>query len=123
MNQLAAEIKNSLNTLDVEEAGSLTAKFIFSAEFAGFKGHFPGNPILPGVCLIQSVLLVCREGKKKDFPLKEIIEAKFFSPVAPGEEISCRCEEVSQMDSSVTIKAWINKAETKVAFIRLRLES
>ncbi|MFH1260156.1 MAG: hypothetical protein ABII74_10190 [Elusimicrobiota bacterium] len=123
MNPLAAEIKKSLTTIDVEQTGWITAEFVFSTEFAGFKGHFPNNPILPGVCLIQSVILVCREGKKRDFRLKEIIGAKFFTPVMPGEEIICRCQDISQEESSTMIKAWFNKAETKVAVIQLKLES
>ena len=43
---------------DLTEAddGSLTARFVFPAEFTGFRGHFPEQPVLPAVCKIQAVV-------------------------------------------------------------------
>jgi 3-hydroxyacyl-[acyl-carrier-protein] dehydratase len=32
---------------------SLTASIILNPDHPVFKGHFPGNPILPGVCTLQ----------------------------------------------------------------------
>jgi len=33
----------------------IKAELTFHAEHELYKGHFPGNPITPGVCLVQSI--------------------------------------------------------------------
>ena len=50
-----------------------------------FKGHFPGDPIAPGYCLLELVLEILQSF---GFPLefKTIQSAKFHLPVRPGDE-------------------------------------
>ena len=64
-----------------------------------FKGHFPGNPIMPGVMQIefiaQSACLIIRkcldlkheEGQVPEFYLTSVENAKFKHIVRPGELI------------------------------------
>ena len=58
-----------------------------------FQGHFPENPIYPGVYLIEglaqaSVLLSSiSTGKKGHFLLTQIQEARFKKQVVPGDRI------------------------------------
>lgn len=67
-------------------------RFTFPSSFSGFDGHFPGNPLLPGV--IQNLMgeSACAEALKKEFPrehlrLESITRCKFLRPVRPEEEI------------------------------------
>ncbi len=57
-----------------------------------FAGHFPGQPILPGVMLIAQAL-ECAATKVGEVWLQlplQIISAKFLAPLQPGDE--CRIE-------------------------------
>jgi 3-hydroxyacyl-[acyl-carrier-protein] dehydratase len=50
-----------------------------------FAGHFPGRPIVPGVVLLERALaLVAGEQGSKGF---SVANAKFLSPVGPGETL------------------------------------
>jgi len=48
-----------------------------------FKGHFPNNPITPGVCLIQTIKEITEEHVKNKLFLKSISNIKFTSIINP----------------------------------------
>ena len=59
-----------------------------------FPGHFPGNPIMPGVLIIEMMaqaggvmLLTQEEHKGKLAYLARIEKARFRKPVLPGDSI------------------------------------
>jgi 3-hydroxyacyl-[acyl-carrier-protein] dehydratase len=56
----------------------------FEAEHPTSAGHFPGNSIIPGAVLLDEVARMIGGGAKV---LDEILAAKFFHPVRPGDRI------------------------------------
>ena len=59
-----------------------------------FQGHFPGNPIMPGVLMIEALaqvagLLAFRSGASagKAVYFMSIERAKFRKPVVPGDQL------------------------------------
>lgn len=66
-----------------------TGEKTFASEDPMFKGHFPGNPIVPGVILTEALAQVAGIAgtSKKGFLLSAIRAMKFPSPAQPGEKI------------------------------------
>lgn len=59
-----------------------------------FQGHFPGEPIMPGVLIIEALAqaggvlaLLGEEGKEKLAFFMTINNAKFRKPVTPGDQL------------------------------------
>jgi 3-hydroxymyristoyl/3-hydroxydecanoyl-(acyl carrier protein) dehydratase len=52
-----------------------------------FAGHFPGRPIVPGVVLLDRVLGFIAVARGRDSAGWSIANAKFLSPVGPGETL------------------------------------
>lgn len=52
-----------------------------------FAGHFPGNPILPGVVLLDVALQIIANASGIALDICEISSVKFLSPASPGEEL------------------------------------
>lgn len=54
--------------------------FTIPAEHPALAGHFPGNPIVPGVLLLAEVMRALEPVRPTG-----IAQAKFLSPLRPGE--------------------------------------
>ena len=57
-------------------------------DLAFFEGHFPNNPILPSMIILEgSIELIQLFFENKKVVLREVRKAKFFSPIEPGTTI------------------------------------
>ena len=69
-----------------------------------FQGHFPGNPIMPGVLLIEGMAqtagALCVHASTSDRPnvvyFMTIDKAKFRKPVVPGDQLRLEVEVVKK---------------------------
>ncbi len=73
----------------------------FNEEF--FQGHFPGNPVMPGVLIIEAMAQVAAIGlmgvvpehEKKLLYLSGVDRCKFRRPVLPGDQLRIEAEIVN----------------------------
>lgn len=70
-----------------------------AAEHPAYAGHFPSQPILPGVVLLDTALyaLAAQQGlPAANIQINaQIRSAKFLSPVQPGEALTLHTSETS----------------------------
>ena len=67
-----------------------SAEFIWQvpANHPAFAGHFPGNPIVPGVVLLDQAILFAEKFLAIPALNWQVGNAKFLSPVLPGEVLT-----------------------------------
>jgi len=80
----------------VGEDGFAHGKYTVKGDEWFLKGHFPGNPIVPGVIqcemLAQTCCVLMAEGMKGSTPLfTGIDKVKFKNMVKPGDTIEFSC--------------------------------
>lgn len=79
--------------IDVEPGIKITGLKNVSVNEPFFQGHFPGNPIMPGVLIVEAMaqiagILAFRSGARGDAVYFMSIEsAKFRKPVVPGDQL------------------------------------
>jgi 3-hydroxyacyl-[acyl-carrier-protein] dehydratase len=109
------EIKKQMRILS-QTAESVAGEFCFSETFSGFQGHFPEQPVLPGICLIQSALVLGESLCSAPPVLQEVVSAKFFAVVKPGDRIQMNCT----LENGI-LKASVSGEAGRVAEIKLKV--
>jgi 3-hydroxyacyl-[acyl-carrier-protein] dehydratase len=93
--------------LSVDEE-SISARYTFRPDADFYRGHFPGNPVTPGVILLESIaqvgvvalgifLLALEDGSeevKKRVALFADAEVEFAGVVLPGTEVTIDAKRV-----------------------------
>jgi 3-hydroxyacyl-[acyl-carrier-protein] dehydratase len=60
------------------------ATFTIAADHPALDGHFPGDPVVPGVVVLEQVQRAL-EGRIGPLRLTGLPQVKFHSPLRPGE--------------------------------------
>ena len=64
---------------------SISATVSINRKHKVFEGHFPGQPVLPGVCMLQLVRELTEQGLGKKFSIKNVDNMKFLSVIDPDK--------------------------------------
>ncbi|MDF2620805.1 MAG: beta-hydroxyacyl-(acyl-carrier-protein) dehydratase FabZ [Xanthobacteraceae bacterium] len=89
-----------------------------SANEPHFQGHFPDNPVMPGVLILEGMAqtagTICLLGRDEDGPpavvyFMTIDKAKFRKPVVPGDVLEYHMTQISKRRNM-----WWFRGEAKV---------
>ena len=86
MSRKIGACRETFEVLSADGAGALlkgAARYRFPADFAGFDGHFPGDPLLPGVLMVAMALQTAAALLGRPVLLTGIRRAKYFRRVLP----------------------------------------
>ncbi len=73
----------TITSLETENEENYAIGISLNASHAIFTGHFPGQPVLPGVCLIEMVKEILTSIKEKPFKLESASQIKYVQLVDP----------------------------------------
>lgn len=100
-----------------EANGMTTVRVSLNPECFIYKAHFPGNPITPGVCIIQTAneLLEDIEGRK--LTITEVKDVKFLNILSPvsNQDVDFVFTSIDHPDDS-SIKAKVNVMHSDEVF-------
>jgi 3-hydroxyacyl-[acyl-carrier-protein] dehydratase len=57
---------------------------MFERDHPASRGHFPGNPIIPGALLLSEAITAIQPGNVSPI---HIVSAKFLHPARPGDRV------------------------------------
>jgi len=74
----------AVNSLETEE-NKTTAKITINKDHKVFKGHFPDNPVTPGVCMMQIIKELTEGIVDKKLFMKSSSNVKFMAIINPDK--------------------------------------
>jgi len=86
--------------------GGFTATFKLDPNLSILPDHFRNAPILPGVCMVQLVLLSAAQSLKlPDLHLRHLKNAKILRPILPNDQVRIEATITPAPDNSFIIKS------------------
>ena len=73
-------------------APTVTANFTIPSNHAALPGHFPGNPVVPGVVVLEHVIRVLEASGVPLPQLRKLKQIKFIEPLLPDQEATVTAE-------------------------------
>ena len=72
--------------------------FQVAADHPAARGHFPGNPIVPGAVLLSAVVQAIEDAVDAPCLPCRIRSVKFFRPVRPGDRVTVEYSRPTDME-------------------------
>ncbi|HCZ36846.1 MAG TPA: 3-hydroxyacyl-ACP dehydratase [Cytophagales bacterium] len=119
-------LMNDFYTVVKQESGDglINATICFNKEHSIFKGHFPGLPIVPGVCMVQLTRELVEQVTTQSLQLTTADSIKFLSVINPeiNPEVNIKITYLLQQHEHV-VQATISLESTiffkfKGAFVK-----
>ena len=110
---------NDFFTINEKESSAteIWAEILINADHKIFEGHFPGQPVVPGVCMMQMIKEILEQVTGKKTNLAKAHEMKFLAIIDPvqNNNISATLKYSIAEEGAVIVTAALFK-ETLIHF-------
>lgn len=106
---------NSFYTIDSLESANdqIKAALVIDRDHSILKGHFPGQPVVPGVCMLQMIRELVELDRKTVFRIAEADQIKFLSIIDPTQNNRVEANISTQpKDTGLAITASLTSGQT-----------
>lgn len=119
------KLKNNLYTVKSRHLEGLTGfyELELNPECFIYQAHFPGEPITPGVCIMQIGKEVLEDALGKNLQVAAVKNIKFLSVISPKENTSViyQFKKVEWSENGQDVKAQLvvvagEEAKAKISF-------
>lgn len=99
---------------------TIHSKISLNVEHPIYKGHFPHQPVVPGVCMMQILAELATDALGKKVYLKKSSQAKFLIPIVPQQNplLDVSIKYTQNEDGSLKISASIQ--DNSVTFFKFK---
>ena len=98
----------SLTNIKRSSSNEILADAVVSGNSPWFSGHFPGEPILPGVALLGMVFDAIKQVCGENFKISRVKRIKFKQIIMPGDKIQIIAREKNSDNSLYTFQVMVD---------------
>lgn len=119
-------LKNELYTIKEKSVTDSEACYDIEVnpEHFIYKAHFPGEPITPGVCIIQIAQELLEDALGRTLRIVKVKNVKFLSVITPRQSMSVnyRIGKITEDAASGTVSAQVavtssDEVKAKISFV------
>ena len=118
-------LDNLFTIIASAEEGTQSVNFQvrLNPESAIFKAHFPGEPIMPGACIVQMVQELYMMWTKRDVEIAKVNNLKFLSVISPDAvlDLIVVLEVKKEEEGKIHLKADVVDGQTDYTKMSLTL--
>ena len=103
-----------------DSEGKYVCKVKMNAAHNIYSVHFPGNPVTPGVCLVQMVAEMLEQKYSRRFVLSTAVNIKFKRLVSPNDEPSFVFSKIVTEDD--LLKTIVSIEDEQGQFVKMSLQ-
>lgn len=121
MNLIYKETLNAMGQIEEVSPNTISSIFNFPADFTGFQGHFSNQPVLPAICILETIKALLCQWSKMNYIISEVKNAKFFNPIGALESITVtlslgKADAESQELTAIVANEKEKKSKIKIIF-------
>ncbi|MBC8034959.1 MAG: 3-hydroxyacyl-ACP dehydratase [Chitinophagaceae bacterium] len=109
-------LKGNFYTLTAQETSGDTVQAValLNASHSIFDGHFPGQPVVPGVCMLQIVKEMTIDFMGKDLVLRKADTLKFLAVIDPLQttSVGIQLNFTDREDNTIRVAGFFSNGTT-----------
>lgn len=117
------KLRDSLYTIVSESKGEGRHDFNIKLDPEHFiyKAHFPGEPITPGVCIMQIAKELLEEAVSEDLALSCVKNIKFLRIISPNDvtEVKYSLQKITKEGTEAKVQVVVSAADEVYAKLSL----
>lgn len=114
-------LKNSLYIIEGQQSaeGSVSYDIRLQPDHTIYKAHFPGEPITPGVCVIQIAKELLEDRLQRQLAIKVVKNVKFLAVISPIEHPQVRYtfRQIQDTPEAVTAQVDVTDGDSSMTSI------
>ena len=99
---------HGVTNIKTSEDGSISADADIPMESAWFSGHFPQNPILPGIAQMDMVHGMVERALGGQVSIKRISRIRFKKIIRPGDRLEIKTSAINKETGSFSFSIMVN---------------
>ena len=100
---------HSLRNWNQSEVNEISADVLLPPESPWFNGHFPGEPILPGVAQLGMVFDTIKQARKQKLKISSIRRVRFKHVIRPDDQIKIVATSLEKNDGCYSFRILLEK--------------
>jgi 3-hydroxyacyl-[acyl-carrier-protein] dehydratase len=114
-------LRNNLYTIEgqSDREGFVCYDIRLQADHTIYKAHFPGEPITPGVCVIQIAKELLEDCLQRQLAIKAMKNVKFLAVISPRQHPQVRYtfRQIQETPEAVTAQVEVTDGDTTMTAI------
>lgn len=95
-----------ITSLEKKDAQQYSIVILINEKHEVFKGHFPGNPIMPGVCMMQIIKELTEQITESSLIMESLSNVKFMALINPevSQELHLVLDVITMDGDKIKVK-------------------